>query len=139
MWLCFFCSPGPQRHFVFLKCCFPPLPRIAQDCPRPATWDAELLRSSEPCQTIVFRISFEKSSGFVKNCFREMFQLSTLLHAVCLSLNKEKKAAQGPQLQERVHRQFSLCFAKSNSSQMGAGGPDWMTTWQRMFWCRKEK
>lgn len=63
---------------------------------------------------------FEKSSGLVKNCFREMFLLPTLPRAVSLSLNKEKKAAQGPHLQESVHRRFSLCFTKSNSSQTGA-------------------
>lgn len=28
LWLCFLCSPGPQRHLVFLKRCFPPSPGI---------------------------------------------------------------------------------------------------------------
>lgn len=66
-----------------------------QVCPRPATWDTELLRSSELCWTIVFRISsfnrnFEKDSGFVSNCFREMFLLPTPP-----SLNKEEKTTRG--------------------------------------------
>lgn len=28
LWLCHLCSPGPQRHLVFLKRCFSPSPRI---------------------------------------------------------------------------------------------------------------
>lgn len=44
-----------------------------------------------------------------------MFLLPTAPYGVSLSLNKQKKAPQGPHLQESVRRQFSLCFTNQTA------------------------
>lgn len=75
---------------------------------------AEILQAllDHSVQNHSFNTDFEKDSGFVNNCFSEMFHLPALPCAISLSLNKEEKTSQKIYLHDSVHSKFSLGFTK---------------------------